>query len=68
MCSIFFSKELLVALFHFTCFDHTKTKWKKFKIRRPHPLLVLSQKIQGKYTWGDFDPENLNLFAYNETD
>lgn len=25
-------------------------------------------KTQEKYTWGEFDPENLNLFAYNETD
>lgn len=68
MSSIFFSKELLVALFHFTCFDHTKRKWKKFEISRPHPLLVLLHRIQGKYTQGEFDPENLNLFAYNATD
>lgn len=68
MSSIFSSKELLAALFNFKCFDHTKRKWKKFKISRPHPLLVLLQKIQGKYTWGKFDPENLNFFLYNEID
>lgn len=64
--SIFFSKEWWVGLFRFTCFDHTKSKWRKTEIIRTDYVLVLCHRFQGKYTWGEFDPENMNLFAYKK--
>lgn len=64
--SIFFSNKWWVVLFHFTCFDHKKRKWKKTEIIRTDYVLVLHCRFHGKCTWREFDPENINLFAYKK--
>lgn len=63
MSSIFFSKELLAALFHFTCFDHTKGNGRNLRSEGHIHCWCYPRKFRGN-TLGEILTQKIWIFLH----